>query len=95
MAPFVRISKRVDTVGSTGLPVVAWIGFGVAGLLVVILAVWLSVRAYRRKAKKKREDDRGAAFLTVKGIVKDSVSSVGPLPAYVCLLAHLRTTHHL
>jgi hypothetical protein len=39
------------------------------------IATWLGVRYYRNRVQAKREDKRGAAFLSVRGLVKESESS--------------------
>lgn len=89
MAPYNAQLGRRDDAGSTDekkpLPVFAIIGFGIAGLLLIIVLVWVAVALWRKRQKKKREDSRGAAFLTVKGLVKerDSFWSAGALPACV------------
>jgi uncharacterized SAM-binding protein YcdF (DUF218 family) len=78
---------RRDDAGSTQnkLPIIALIGFGIAGVIVLVLTAWLSVMFWRKRQKKKREDARGAAFITVKGVVKDGRESFwsGNFPTYV------------
>lgn len=89
MAPSIQLSRRGDItdakVGNTSIPVIAVVGFGVAGSILLFVIIWVSLSVYRKRAKKKREEARGAAFLTVKGVMKESVSSSGPLPACVAL----------
>lgn len=82
MAPYVALAARANADGSSGgLPTIAIIGFIVAGLLLLAVGIWFLVSFIRKRAQKKREAERGAAFLTVKGVVKESMSSIGPLPA--------------
>lgn len=83
MAPTTQFFKRGDItdakVGNTNVPVIVVVGFGVAGALLLFVVIWISLKACRKRAKKRREDARGAAFLTVKGVMKES--SGGPLPS--------------
>ena len=53
----------VDSVKVTGCVVVAVIVLG--------LAIWMSLRFYRKRMSAKREAERGAAFLSVKCLVRD------------------------
>lgn len=45
-------------------------GFTLVGILVGGLSLWLLVRCYKKRMSEKRNDERGAAFLHVKGIRK-------------------------
>ncbi|KAI0058650.1 hypothetical protein BV25DRAFT_1790558, partial [Artomyces pyxidatus] len=64
-------------------------GIAVAGCVLAAVALWLGIRAYRKRATRKREEARNAAFLTVKGIVKegdiekDAPPSPGSQPEFV------------
>lgn len=46
-------------------------GFAVVGAIVLAVSIWLAIRFYRHRALKKRENMRNAAFLSVKGLVRD------------------------
>jgi len=47
------------------------VGFCVVGITVLSLAVWLSIRFHRKRCTAKREESRGAAFLSVRGVVSE------------------------
>ena len=89
MAPSIYLQRRSDItdakLGNTNIPIIAFVGFCIAGSLILFLIIWVVLRICRQRAKKKRENDRGAAFLTVKGVMKESISSIGPLPACVAV----------
>lgn len=63
-------------------------GFCVVGAIILGVAIWLLVRLQRKRAMAKREDIRGAAFLSVQGLVRegsqpktekdDTLPSTGP-----------------
>lgn len=53
-------------------------GVTLCALIVLGVAVWLIVRMIRKKSQQKREDERGAAFLTVRGIVRDDGAPIDP-----------------
>ncbi|KAK0228847.1 hypothetical protein IW262DRAFT_645398 [Armillaria fumosa] len=57
-------------------------GFVVVGVLLLGVALWLAIRTYRRRAQAKREESLGAAFLSVKGLVRDGDvhTEKAPLP---------------
>ncbi|KAK0483982.1 hypothetical protein IW261DRAFT_1583211 [Armillaria novae-zelandiae] len=57
-------------------------GFVVVGVLLLGVALWLAIRTYRRRAQAKREETLGAAFLSVKGLVRDGDvhTEKAPLP---------------
>jgi len=46
-------------------------GFVVAGLVTLGAAAWLTVRFLRRRARTNDEDNRGASFLNVRGLVRE------------------------
>lgn len=51
----------------------------VAGIVVAVVAilgisVWLGLRVYRKRVAAKRESKMGAAFLSVKGLVREDDS---------------------
>lgn len=47
-------------------------GIIVAAVIFLGIAVWLGLRVYRKRARNRREAKMGAAFLSVKGIVRDN-----------------------
>ncbi|KAF8899958.1 hypothetical protein CPB84DRAFT_1680794 [Gymnopilus junonius] len=48
-------------------------GAVVAAAIVVGVAIWMGLRLYRKRMAAKREAERGAAFLSIKGVVRDDV----------------------
>ena len=46
-------------------------GFVVVGLTIMGLFIWFGIRIFRNRSKAKRDDVRGAAFLSVRGLVKE------------------------
>jgi hypothetical protein len=46
-------------------------GFVVAGLIAIGVAAWLTIRFLRQRARRNDEDSRGAAFLNVRGLVRE------------------------
>jgi len=59
-------------------------GFVVAGVLIMGAVAWLTIRFLRRRARRDDEDNRGAAFLNVRGLVRDDgeKGEVEALPKY-------------
>ncbi|KDQ57355.1 hypothetical protein JAAARDRAFT_70263 [Jaapia argillacea MUCL 33604] len=57
-------------ISSSELPLII-AGFSLAGAILIGLGVYLTIRYFRKKAQAKREDERGAAFLSVRGIVSE------------------------
>ncbi|KAG7448138.1 uncharacterized protein BT62DRAFT_891058 [Guyanagaster necrorhizus] len=59
-------------------------GFVLVGVLLLGVALWLAIRRYRRWAQAKREGNLGAAFLSVKGLVRDGNvhTEKAPLPEF-------------
>lgn len=47
------------------------VGFTLAGLLAAISITWVTLRFFRRKLQAKRAEERGAAFLNVRGVVRE------------------------
>jgi hypothetical protein len=46
-------------------------GVVVVAVIVTGVAIWMGLRLYRKRMANKREAERGAAFLSVKGLVRD------------------------
>ncbi|KAK7454627.1 hypothetical protein VKT23_011380 [Stygiomarasmius scandens] len=46
-------------------------GIALAGAIALGLFTWFAIRWYRGRSQEKRDNERGAAFLNVKGLVKD------------------------
>ena len=81
MAPqSINILRRDEESSSKNLYIV---GFVVAGLAIAGVAVWLTIRFLRQRARRNGEDNRGVAFLNVRGLVKDGEkANDDPLPKY-------------
>lgn len=50
-------------------------GFIVAAVILLAVAAWVCLARYRKHAANKREENLGAAFLSVRGLVKDPDSA--------------------
>jgi membrane protein implicated in regulation of membrane protease activity len=74
MAPTVFLTARDVLGGAAGshdFPVLAIAGFATAGGILLLVGLWLLIRVVRKRAQRRREDKRGAAFLSVKGLVNE------------------------
>lgn len=70
--PVVNIFMRSDHSSmSDPLNPIYIAGFCVAGVVVLGLTVWLLAHFIRKRSATKREESRGAAFLSVRGIVSE------------------------
>lgn len=82
MAPY--LLSRSDSTNPSGvLPIsrtIYIVGFTLAGLLAAISIVWLALRFFRRKLQAKRAEERGAAFLNVRGVVREMNEPVSQFP---------------
>lgn len=47
------------------------VGFTLAGLLAAVAMLWIALRFFRRTFQAKRAEERGAAFLNVRGVVQE------------------------
>lgn len=47
------------------------IGFVIAGVSILGATAWLAIRFIRRRARRSDEENRGAAFLNVRGLVRE------------------------
>jgi flagellar biosynthesis/type III secretory pathway M-ring protein FliF/YscJ len=50
------------------------VGVIVAVVIILVVAAWLGLRAYRKRLAAKREEKMGAAFLSVKGLVRENAA---------------------
>ena len=59
-------------------------GFVIAGMVILGVVAYLTIRYLRQRARKNGEDSRGAAFLNIRGLVReDSEKDQGEsLPKY-------------
>ncbi|KAJ3859032.1 hypothetical protein EV359DRAFT_51436 [Lentinula novae-zelandiae] len=51
-------------------------GISLIGTIVIGVVVWLTVRHIRKRSRSKRENERGAAFLSVRGVVREDQEKV-------------------
>ncbi|KAG1779205.1 hypothetical protein EV702DRAFT_1091061 [Suillus placidus] len=73
MAPYL-LSRSGSTNASAVLPIsrtVYIVGFTLAGLLVAVSLMLLALKFFRHKLQAKRAEERGAAFLNVRGVVRE------------------------
>ncbi|KAG2347933.1 hypothetical protein BDR05DRAFT_593219 [Suillus weaverae] len=73
MAPYL-LSRSDSSNASAVLPIsrnVYIVGFTLAGLLVAASLMLLALKFFRHKLQAKRAEERGAAFLNVRGVVRD------------------------
>jgi len=47
------------------------VGIVIAAVTILGISVWLGLRVYRKRAAAKRESKMGAAFLSVRGLVRE------------------------
>ena len=70
-----HISPRADLPSSADSPSVLnpiyVVGIVVAVVTILGISGWLGLRVYRKRAAAKRESKMGAAFLSVKGLVRE------------------------
>ena len=69
------------------------VGFIIAGAIILGAAAWLAVRLMRKRARRNDEENRGAAFLNVRGLVKEAgekgQDDVLPKYGYQCFISAL------
>jgi len=83
MAPQpIHILPRDDKTSSNNILYIA--GFTVAGIVILGAVCWLTIRLLRKRARRSEQDDRGAAFLNVRGLIREDgeKSRGGALPKY-------------
>ncbi|PPQ69158.1 hypothetical protein CVT26_003531 [Gymnopilus dilepis] len=71
--PVVHVFSRSGSSNSAIDSTTVIAGVVVVAVIVVGLAIWMGLRMYRKRMAIKRETERGAAFLSVKGLVRDDV----------------------
>ncbi|KAF9223840.1 hypothetical protein BS17DRAFT_781298 [Gyrodon lividus] len=54
-------------------------GFSITGLVVFGLSLWLLIHYQRRRTSRKRCENRGGAFLHVRGVVRPMMAEANPL----------------
>lgn len=81
----IAAQKKLTPTIIGGIIVAAAIGFGAA--------LWLLIRFMRKRTTKKREEERGAAFLNVRGLVKeDDEKRCAPRQPRACALTPAAAT---
>jgi hypothetical protein len=54
-------------------------GLAIAGAIVIAISLWFILKMARKRAAKKREENMGTAFLSVRGVVRDdNLTEKGP-----------------
>jgi len=61
-------------------------GFCAVGVVVLSLAIWLLIHFWRKHSATKREESRGAAFLSVRGLVSEQDEKGQWVPFIIYLL---------
>jgi hypothetical protein len=72
MAPY--FFARSDSADAGPIPIsktVYIVGFTLAGFFLALAASWVALRFFRHKLQEKRAEARGAAFLNVRGVVRE------------------------
>ncbi|KAH9168820.1 hypothetical protein EDB89DRAFT_1558210 [Lactarius sanguifluus] len=82
MAPYPQIHSR-DTSADGGFqsspltPIVIG-GIAFAGALILVVCLWLGIRACGKRSREQRADGRQGAFLTVKGLISEDDEKAAP-----------------
>jgi len=66
--PIHVLPRAGDTSSNTGVYIA---GFVVAGVVVLGAGAWLTIRFLRRRTRERDEDNRGASFLNVRGLIRE------------------------
>ncbi|KAG2037652.1 hypothetical protein BDR03DRAFT_366572 [Suillus americanus] len=83
MAPYL-LSRSDSTDPSNVLPIsrtIYIVGFTLAGLLAATSVIWLALRFFRRKLQAKRAEERGVAFLNIRGVVREMDEPASQFPS--------------
>jgi len=82
MAPQCSLFARADPAdnNNTKITPIIIVGIVIACLLAVGISIWLGVHFYRKRISRAREEGRGAAFLSIKGLVKEGEQIEKELP---------------
>jgi len=57
-----------------GISAMYIIGFSIVGAAFLVLILWFAVHFCRKWSARRRQDQLGAAFLSVRGLVKDELT---------------------
>jgi hypothetical protein len=68
--PLVKMYSRSSSPSASVNPTYV-AGLTIVGVVVIGLSLWLILRMIRKRAASKREENMGAAFLSVRGVVVD------------------------
>ncbi|KAJ3500956.1 hypothetical protein NLJ89_g9561 [Agrocybe chaxingu] len=66
----IHVLKRSDDYSTISNPIYI-AGIVVVGVIALGVGLWLSLRVYRKRAMRKRQENMGAAFFSVKGLVPE------------------------
>jgi len=81
MAPQLTVFSRDAGSSQSPLTPITIVGIVIACLLAVGLSTWLGIHFYRKRLSRAREEERTAAFLSIKGIVRESEETEKDLPS--------------
>lgn len=71
------ISARTIVQPASDMSVTYIVGFVIAGATIFALAIWIGIRLYRKKLAKRRQENLEAAFLSVRGLVREKAQPTG------------------
>jgi len=57
-----------------GISAMYIIGFSIVGAAFLVLILWFAIHFCRKWSARRRQDQLGAAFLSVRGLVKDELT---------------------
>ncbi|KAF8623647.1 hypothetical protein AX17_007346 [Amanita inopinata Kibby_2008] len=69
--PLVRLDVRSAAQDSSTINPIYITGFAAVGATVLGLVIWLLLRTVQKRAADRREEEPGAAFLSVRGVMRD------------------------
>lgn len=85
-------SKALSDSGSSIRPIYI-AGMAVAGAIAIGLGAWLVVIYIRRRAQKKRDNLKNAAFLSVKGLKREDTDATELPDSYVTFKIPISQTY--
>lgn len=71
LSSVVKLVSRDDSADQKKLTPTLIVGIVVAVVIALSAAIWVLVRTIRKKGASKMQEERGAAFLNVRGLVKE------------------------
>lgn len=71
LSQFPRDTASSDDSSTATLSPIYIAGIALISAIVLAVVLWLVIRQLRIRSRRRREDARGAAFLSVRGVVKE------------------------